>query len=67
MEEIHKLRAQISSIVQTNFPDTDSEFAANIKPPNKLQVSSLYNGKNVILTDDDLVKSPQTTSCCWLH
>ena len=40
MEEIHKLRAQISSIVQTNFPDLDSGFVANLKPPSALQVSS---------------------------
>ena len=39
MEEIHKLRAQISNIVQSNFPDTDIGFTANLKPPTALQVS----------------------------
>ena len=38
MEEIHKLRAQISSIVQTNFPDADSGFVSNLRPPSSLQV-----------------------------
>ncbi|KAI0085669.1 P-loop containing nucleoside triphosphate hydrolase protein [Irpex rosettiformis] len=41
MEEIHKLRAQISSIVQTNFPDSDIGFMANLKPPSKLQLKVL--------------------------
>ncbi len=39
MEEIHKLRAQISSIVQTNFPDVQTGFEANLRPPNALQVT----------------------------
>ena len=38
MEEIHKLRAQINSIVQVNFPDLNTEFVANLLPPNTLQV-----------------------------
>ncbi|KZT12027.1 P-loop containing nucleoside triphosphate hydrolase protein [Laetiporus sulphureus 93-53] len=37
MEEIHKLRAQISSIVQTNFPELETGFVANLPPPNNLQ------------------------------
>ncbi|KAI1797707.1 P-loop containing nucleoside triphosphate hydrolase protein [Ganoderma leucocontextum] len=41
MEEIHKLRAQISGIVQTNFPDVQSGFDANIRPPNALQLKVL--------------------------
>lgn len=40
MEEIHKLRAQISSIVQTNFPDLETGFVANLTPPSSLQVGS---------------------------
>ena len=39
MEEIHKLRAQISNIVRTNFPELDVGFVQSIKPPNELQVS----------------------------
>ncbi|KZT73805.1 P-loop containing nucleoside triphosphate hydrolase protein [Daedalea quercina L-15889] len=41
MEEIHKLRAQISSIVQTNFPDLETGFVANLKPPSALQLKVL--------------------------
>ena len=38
MEEIHKLRGQISSIVQTNFPDIQTGFESNLTPPSALQV-----------------------------
>lgn len=38
MEEIHKLRAQISNIVQANFPGADAGFVPKILPPNDLQV-----------------------------
>ncbi|OCH91848.1 P-loop containing nucleoside triphosphate hydrolase protein [Obba rivulosa] len=41
MEEIHKLRAQISSIVQTNFPDLDAGFVPNLRPPSNLQLKVL--------------------------
>ncbi|KAI0670084.1 P-loop containing nucleoside triphosphate hydrolase protein [Trametes maxima] len=41
MEEIHKLRAQISNIVQTNFPDVQTGFEANLKPPSALQLKVL--------------------------
>ncbi|KAI0651669.1 P-loop containing nucleoside triphosphate hydrolase protein [Trametes meyenii] len=41
MEEIHKLRAQISSIVQINFPDVQTGFEANLKPPSALQLKVL--------------------------
>ena len=41
MEEIHKLRAQISSIVQTNFPALETGFVSNLRPPNNLQVNIL--------------------------
>jgi ATP-dependent RNA helicase DHX37/DHR1 len=39
MEEIHKLRAQISHIVQANFQDIDVGFVSNLRPPNDLQVN----------------------------
>lgn len=39
MEEIHKLRAQISSIVQANFPGLDTGFVPSLEPPSDLQVS----------------------------
>ncbi|KAF9077697.1 P-loop containing nucleoside triphosphate hydrolase protein [Rhodocollybia butyracea] len=41
MEEIHKLRAQISNIVETNFPGLDSGFVPNLNPPSDLQVKVL--------------------------
>lgn len=42
MEEIHKLRAQISSIVSVNFPGSETGFESNLKPPNDLQVGQGY-------------------------
>ncbi|KAF8645182.1 hypothetical protein AX16_008009 [Volvariella volvacea WC 439] len=41
MEEIHKLRAQISNIVQMNFPEIDAGFNPKLKPPNELQIKVL--------------------------
>lgn len=41
MEEIHKLRAQINNIVQTNFPGVDTKFAPKLPPPNERQVKIL--------------------------
>ena len=38
MEEIHKLRAQISNIVQVNFPGIDPQFLPLLPPPNERQV-----------------------------
>lgn len=37
MEEIHKLRGQISNIVQANFSDADAGFTPKISPPNAFQ------------------------------
>ncbi|THH27990.1 hypothetical protein EUX98_g6197 [Antrodiella citrinella] len=41
MEEIHKLRSQINNIVQSNFPDVDMGFVANLKPPSGMQLKVL--------------------------
>ncbi|KZT19476.1 P-loop containing nucleoside triphosphate hydrolase protein [Neolentinus lepideus HHB14362 ss-1] len=41
MEEIHKLRSQISSIVQTNFPGADVGLVPNLAPPSTLQLKVL--------------------------
>ncbi|GLB38537.1 putative helicase associated domain (HA2) Add an annotation [Lyophyllum shimeji] len=41
MEEIHKLRAQISNIVQINFPGVDAGFVSNLRPPSALQLKVL--------------------------
>lgn len=38
MEEIHKLRAQLSRIVQANFDNVDAEFSPKMAPPNNTQV-----------------------------
>ena len=43
MEEIHKLRAQISNIVHANFPDADAGFTSKLTPPQDIQVKeSIY-------------------------
>jgi ATP-dependent RNA helicase DHX37/DHR1 len=39
MEEIHKLRAQISNIVHANFTDTDPGFTPKLPPPQDIQVN----------------------------
>ncbi|VDC00770.1 unnamed protein product [Peniophora sp. CBMAI 1063] len=41
MDEIHKLRSQISHIVSTNFPDTDAGFIPHLPPPNDKQLKIL--------------------------
>lgn len=41
MEEVHKLRAQISNIVRTNFADTDAGFTPKLPPPKDIQVSTI--------------------------
>ncbi|TFY66717.1 hypothetical protein EVG20_g4366 [Dentipellis fragilis] len=38
MEEIHKLRVQISNIVRSNFPDVDAGFVPKLPPPSSLQL-----------------------------
>ena len=42
MEEIHKLRAQISNIVHTNFPDGDPGFIPKLPPPRDIQVKNQF-------------------------
>ncbi|KAK7048361.1 P-loop containing nucleoside triphosphate hydrolase protein [Favolaschia claudopus] len=41
MEEVHKLRAQISNIVRVNFPNSNAGFVPKIMPPNALQLKAL--------------------------
>ena len=60
MEEIHKLRGQISSIVQTNFPETDSGFVANLRPPNSLQVQMIVFRVRDRITDFTF----HSSKCC---
>lgn len=38
MEEIHKLRVQISNIVHLNFPDIDIGLTSHLRPPDEVQV-----------------------------
>ncbi|GAA5996854.1 ATP-dependent RNA helicase ECM16 [Rhodotorula paludigena] len=41
MQEIHKLRAQISRIVQSTFPGIDAGFVPKLAPPNETQLKVL--------------------------
>jgi|ERR1700722_368339 len=50
MEEIHKLRGQLSRVVQANFRDTDVGFVSNPLPPNELQVASVYPQPECVFT-----------------
>lgn len=38
MQEIHKLRGQITNLVQTNFPGVNVYLDPKMKPPSSLQV-----------------------------
>lgn len=38
MQEIHKLRAQITNIVRSNYPSLDIDFDPKLRPPNETQV-----------------------------
>jgi ATP-dependent RNA helicase DHX37/DHR1 len=48
MEEMHKLRAQISNIVRTNFADADAGFTPKLPPPQDLQVIKDSFTKNLL-------------------
>ncbi|KIM43329.1 hypothetical protein M413DRAFT_444160 [Hebeloma cylindrosporum] len=50
MEEIHKLRAQISSIVHSNFPTTDPGFTPKLSPPSDHQVAAKHCADGLRLT-----------------
>jgi ATP-dependent RNA helicase DHX37/DHR1 len=41
MEEIHKLRAQLSSIAESNFQNAEVGFNKNIRPPNDTQLKAI--------------------------
>jgi hypothetical protein len=58
MEEIHKLRAQISNIVHSNFPDADTGFTSKLPPPADIQVKNQIS--HVICIDLD-----PTSSLCF--
>ena len=65
MEEIHKLRMQISSIVQTNFPELDVGFVANLRPPTALQVSLSRSREHLMTTSSD--QSSKTVGRRGIH
>jgi hypothetical protein len=58
MEEIHKLRAQISNIVHANFPDADAGFTSKLPPPQDIQVKSPFARVVYVLIDLDPTPSP---------
>jgi len=65
MEEIHKLRAQISNIVQSNFPEVKTPFSPSLPPPNSKQLKILRQLltagfiDHVAVRKDLLLKNPE--------
>ncbi|KAG0703797.1 P-loop containing nucleoside triphosphate hydrolase protein [Suillus ampliporus] len=41
MEEIHKLRAQLSNVAQANFQNAEVGFDKNIRPPSDIQLKAI--------------------------
>ncbi|KAG8898401.1 putative ATP-dependent RNA helicase DHR1 [Tulasnella sp. 403] len=67
MEEIHKLRAQLSHIVQTNFTDADEAFSPKLPPPDATQIKVLRQLLAAAFIDrvavrKDVVDKDSTTS-----
>ncbi|KAI0300291.1 P-loop containing nucleoside triphosphate hydrolase protein [Russula brevipes] len=56
MEEIHKLRAQISNIVRINFTDADAGFTPKLPPPQDLQLKVLRQLVTSCLVDQVAVR-----------
>ena len=67
MEEIHKLRAQISNIVKANFPDLDVGFVQGIKPPSELQVCDHLPSQRFLLILRPTGKGPTTIDLRFLY
>ena len=68
MEETHKLRAQIGSIVTTNFPGVDVGLTNKLKPPNDLQVDlHSYLSDLPRLTTPKLAQDFETASLLCVH
>jgi len=59
MQEIHKLRMQISRIVQSTFPGIDAGFVPKLAPPNETQVGSFLTSSTAshITNSDPLYSS----------
>lgn len=53
MQEIHKLRAQITNIVQGNYPGLDVQFDPKLRPPNETQVRMSSPNLHVIVPHTD--------------
>lgn len=66
MEEVHKLRSQISAIVQTNFTSVDASFIPNLQPPRDVQVRSLSRAFSPS-SDLDTAQSHSSTTVCGIH
>ncbi|KAF9454792.1 DHX37 protein [Macrolepiota fuliginosa MF-IS2] len=56
MEEIHKLRAQISNIMQIYFPETNAQFSPKLPPPNKIQIKVLKQLINAAFVDQVAIR-----------
>ena len=55
MEEIHKLRGQISNIVQSNFSDVNAGFMPGINPPDAFQVRLLVFWGSIVTINSCLL------------
>lgn len=62
MEEIHKLRAQITSIVRTNFPTASIPFEPKVKPPTDLQLKVLRQLLTAAFVDQVAVRKDRVAS-----
>ncbi|KAF5369365.1 hypothetical protein D9758_002690 [Tetrapyrgos nigripes] len=60
MEEIHKLRAQISNIVETNCRGVDAKFIPHLRPPNDLQLKVLRQLLAAAFIDQVAVRKDRT-------
>ncbi|KAG1770119.1 hypothetical protein EV702DRAFT_1049446 [Suillus placidus] len=58
MEEIHKLRAQLSSIAEANFQNAKVGFNKNIRPPNDTQLKAIRQLLAAAFIDQVARKTP---------
>ncbi|KAJ7600578.1 P-loop containing nucleoside triphosphate hydrolase protein [Mycena floridula] len=56
MEEIHKLRAQISNIVQANFPGVEAGFEPRLPPPDDIQLKVIRQLLTAAFIDQTAVR-----------
>lgn len=67
MEEIRKLRAQLSSIAETNFQNAEVRFNTNIRPPKDTQVSGVLSCILTLVTSIRLDQSYPSTACRGIY